>query len=166
MRLRLFCCFLLPGLIVAPNCAENKPWNAENIASFYERFHPSEFSHDVRSKARVFLSEFAQIATALEEHCLGDCISSKCRTTIVRGGVLLRHVLRFSGRTPVIASSFMCQVLDQIDDLREQIACSNFPCTEAENMINILHSTHFEIQRPAHRNMLIILAEFWSRIPR
>jgi len=145
---------------VAPDCAEDNPWNSEDVTSFYERFHPFEFGEQVRD----LLSEFRYVATAMGENCLGDDMTSECRETVLRGGVLLRHVDRVADASFLDTLSQFNDVLDEIDTLRKHIACTNF--SESESMINVLHSTHYEIQRPARRKMLIKLAETWYHIPR
>lgn len=76
MKLQLIVCSVLSvfGLVVAPNCAEDNPWNSKDVSCFYERFHPFEFSENVRDQVQNFLGEFRYVATATEKNCLGDCI--------------------------------------------------------------------------------------------
>jgi len=172
MKLHLLCCYFLCSckLAVAPNCAEYNPWNSEDVTSFYERFQSSEFSEKLRDQIRDLLGEFRYVATAMEESCLCDstpCTRTECRKSVLRGGVLLRHIERERVAESLLQIDSLFhfdQVLDQIDTLRKHIACTDFP--ESQTMINILHNTHYEIQRPARRKMLIKLAESWCQMPR
>ncbi|RYE23145.1 MAG: hypothetical protein EOP45_07225 [Sphingobacteriaceae bacterium] len=155
---------------IALDCAEANPWNLDDVTSFSERFHPSEFDEDVRNQVRLFLLEFAEVALNLKLNCYNECIESKCRKTVLRGGVILRHVVRhcgvYTGRPSVYSGPFMHDVLEQIDTFRNHIASEFIPSEEAENMINVLHNTHYELQRPQDRDRLVLLAQNWHRIPR
>lgn len=89
----------------------------------------------MREQVRDLLSEFRYVATGIEENCLNRCTISECRKTVLRGGVLLRHVERVADVSLLLlyTLSQFNYVLDEIDTLRKHIACSNF--SESESMI-------------------------------
>jgi hypothetical protein len=146
---------------VAPNIAERNPWNVEESTSFYERFHPSEYEPVMRTRVRSLLQEFEQVAILLETNCLPSpslTLGSECRRSILRGGVLLRHMQSDDNRC--------IDMVQLIHEFRKEIGQI---CWWDDKMIiemrNLLHQMHYELQRPWNRNSLMTLAHRWQEMP-
>jgi hypothetical protein len=150
---------LLKGA-VAPNIAESNPWNVEESTAYYERFHPSEFEPVMRNHVRVLLQEFEQVAFLLESKCLASPpLDEECRQSILRGGVLLRHIHNTGKRCT--------EMVRLIHEFRKDIGRV---CYWDDHLIvemqNLLHQMHYDLQRPKNRDTLMILAQSWQRMPR